>query len=113
MRITIGLLIVLSFSNALAELSVSRSSQRSYTRQIELSEKEHRCLSARKSLEEIFSEEADHLNQPFVEIRDAIQAYKKLDCVYTSGFLFSDQRQVDKYFRYKARAALRAPASLE
>ncbi len=112
MKIISLLLLTLSFSSAFAELSNAQGHNRRRG-QIELSEKEHRCLSARKSLEEIFSEEADYLNQPFVEIRDAIQAYKRLDCVYTAGFLFSDQRQVDKYFRYKARAASRAPASIE
>lgn len=94
---------------ASAELS---SGEGEYYKQTRVTEKEYRCLNARKSLEEIFSPEADYLNQPFTEIRDAIQAYKSLNCVYTAGFLFSDPRQVDKYFRYKAQAAGRAPASL-
>lgn len=82
-------------------------------RSVQLNEKEYRCLQARKSLESIFSESSDHFNQPFEEVRDAVQAYKKLDCVYTAGFLFTHPRQVDRYFKYKARGASRAPASLD
>ena len=77
-----------------------------------LDEKEYRCLHARKTLEEIFSEKADHFNQPFNEIRDAVQAYKKLNCIYSAGFLFADQNQVESYFHYKNKNVIRHPASL-
>lgn len=108
----IFLSLILSTS-AFAELGGAHAGRAHDVYPAQVSEKEYRCLNARRSLENIFSEEADHFNQPFIELRDAIQAYKKLDCVYTAGFLFSTPQQVEKYFRYKARAkGSRMPASL-
>lgn len=115
-KIVITLSLILCTPGAFAELP-SGARGKAYRRQsggkqLRVSEKEYRCLNARKGLEQMFAQGAKRPDQPFDEVRDAIQAYKSLDCVFTAGFLFSTPRQVDKYFRYKAQAAGRAPASL-
>jgi Skp family chaperone for outer membrane proteins len=81
-------------------------------KRISLSEEDFACLNARKNLEEIFSKKADHFNQPFHEIRDAVQAYKDLDCVLSAGFLFTEPKQVELFFKYKSLGVKRLPSSL-